>query len=171
MIIKKFKDKSPDINAAAFIAENAVITGNVTLAPNSSVWYSAVLRGDLEPITVGKNSNIQENCSVHVDIDTPVYIGEEVTVGHNVVLHGCRIERQCLIGMGAVILNNAVIGESSIVGANALVTEGKTFPPHSLILGSPAKAVKEVSGEMLAKTLYNNRLYIELAAEHKKNSI
>lgn len=165
-MIKSFKKHTPDIKDAVFIAENAAVIGNVILDKNSSVWYSAVLRGDLEPIVVGENSNIQENVSVHVDFNAPVKIGKNVTVGHNVVLHGCEIHDSCLIGMGAVVLNGAVIGEGSIVGANALVTENKVFEPGSLILGSPAKAVKTVSSEMKEHVIKNSRLYVKLAKEH-----
>jgi len=127
-----------------FIANTAAVVGDVTLGENSSVWYSAVLRGDEGAIKIGDNSNIQDNCTLHCDEQSPLCVGQNVTVGHQVILHGCTIEDNCLIGMGAIIMNDAVIGENSIVGAGALITEGKVFPPNSLILGSPAKVKGEV---------------------------
>ena len=143
-MILKYEDKYPQIEKAAFVAENATLIGDVVLEEDTTVWFGAVLRGDSTSIKIGKGSNIQDNCTLHCDEGSPLNVGENVTVGHNVILHGCTIEDNCLIGMGAVIMNDAVIGENSIVGAGALVTEGKDFPANSLILGSPAKAKGEV---------------------------
>ncbi|MBR5316470.1 MAG: gamma carbonic anhydrase family protein [Lachnospiraceae bacterium] len=140
----QYEDKYPQIEKAAFVAENATLIGDVVLEEDATVWFGAVLRGDSSSIKIGKDSNIQDNCTLHCDEGSPLNVGKNVTVGHNVILHGCTIEDNCLIGMGAVIMNDAVIGENSIVGAGALVTEGKVFPANSLILGSPAKAKGEV---------------------------
>lgn len=158
-------EKRPDVSKAAFIAWNAEVAGDVTLGEDASVWFSATLRGDLAGITVGRGSNIQDGATLHVDTGLPLVIGSEVTVGHNAVLHGCAVEDGCLIGMGAVVLSGARIGRESIVGAGALVTEGKVFPPRSLILGSPAKATRTVNDEGVAKIRENGRAYVALARQ------
>lgn len=133
---------SPDIDPTAWIAPDAAVIGKVRLGPRSSVWFGAVLRGDNEWIEVGAGANIQEHCMLHTDPGFPLTVGENCTVGHRAILHGCRVGRGSLIGMGAILLNGAVIGAESLVGAGALVTEGKTFPPRSLLVGSPARAVR-----------------------------
>jgi carbonic anhydrase/acetyltransferase-like protein (isoleucine patch superfamily) len=137
-MVHRIGDKEPNFSRALFIAWNAEVAGDVTLAEETSVWFSATLRGDLEPIRVGRGSNVQDGATIHTDVGQPCVIGERVTIGHHAILHGCRVGDDCLIGMGAVVLNGADIGKESIVGACALVTEGKSFPPRSLILGSPA---------------------------------
>ncbi len=137
----------------------------MTLAEETSVWFSATLRGDLAGITVGRGTNIQDGATLHVDTGLPLVIGDGVTVGHNAVLHGCTVEDDCLIGMGAVILSGARIGRESIVGAGALVTEGKVFPPRSLILGSPARAVRRMDDAGVEEIRENGRAYVGLARE------
>ncbi|MBO7517261.1 MAG: gamma carbonic anhydrase family protein, partial [Spirochaetia bacterium] len=144
-MIAKFNGAEPKIEKPAFIADNAVITGDVIIKEDANIWYGAVLRGDIEPITVGKGSNIQDLCILHTSEGTPCTVGDNVTVGHGVILHGCTVEDNCLIGMGATILDGAVIGRESIVGACALVTKDKVFPPRSMIIGSPAKAVRQLT--------------------------
>jgi len=131
---------APELPAddSAWVAPGAQVIGKVRLGPQSSVWFGSVVRGDNEMIVLGARSNIQDNCVLHTDMGFPLTIEEDCTIGHGVTLHGCIIGRGSLIGMGAIILNGAVIGENSIVGANALVTEGRKFPPNSLIVGSPA---------------------------------
>jgi len=129
------------------------------------VWFSATIRADLAPISVGRGSNIQDNVTLHVDVGLPLAIGSGVTVGHHAILHGCTIGDDCLVGMAAVVLSGAVIGKERVVGAGALVTEGKVFPPRSLIVGSPAKAVRQVDDELLEKIRQNGRAYTGLARQ------
>jgi len=140
-----FLRKSPVVGSGVYIARGAVVLGDVTLGARSSVWYNAVLRGDINRIVVGEDSNIQDNAVVHLADDFPCLIGRHVTVGHSAIVHACTVGDECLIGMGATILDGAVIGAQSIVGANALVTQGTVIPPGSLVLGSPAKVVRALS--------------------------
>lgn len=144
MSIYAIGDTRPTIAPSAWVADSAQVMGNVHLGENSSVWFGAVIRGDTETISIGAGSNIQDLSVLHADIGCPLAIGANVTVGHQVMLHGCTIGDNTLIGIQAVILNNAKIGKNSIVGAGALVLEGKEFPDNSLIVGSPAKAVRTV---------------------------
>ncbi len=130
-----------------FIANGSKIIGDVTLNSGSNIWYNTVVRGDVSKIIIGSNTNIQDNCTVHVGFDDDTIIGNYVTIGHNAVIHGCTIEDNCLIGMGAIILNGAIIGSGSIVGAGSLVTGNSVIPPNSLVLGSPAKVVKTIDVE------------------------
>jgi len=164
-MIHSIGDRRPDVSRARFIAWNAEVAGSVTLAEDTSVWFSATLRGDIEPITVGRGSNVQDGAVIHTDFDLPCVVGERVTIGHQAVLHGCRVGDDCLIGMGAVVLSGAVIGKESVVGAGALVTEGKSFPPRSLIIGSPAKAVRTLDDAALEKVRRNGEVYVKLAAD------
>jgi carbonic anhydrase/acetyltransferase-like protein (isoleucine patch superfamily) len=162
-MIRSFEGKRPDISKAAFVAASADVTGEVELMEGSSVWYGAVLRADLAPIKVGAGSNVQDGVVAHVDEDHPCVLGEDVTVGHRAVLHGCSVGDRCLVGMGAVLLDGSVIGEECIVGAGALVTQGKSFPPRSLILGSPAKVARELRPDEVAGLREHARSYVELA--------
>ncbi len=132
-MIYKYKDKIPDVEKAVFIAESADIIGEVKLGSNSNIWYNSTLRGDIAPVVVGDNTNIQDNSVLHVAHDLPCIVGSNVTVGHGVILHGTEVKDGCLIGMGAILLNNSVIGENSVVGAGALVTEGKEFLLNHLL--------------------------------------
>ena len=143
-MIAEFQGHKPQINAKTFIATGAVVIGRVTLQEYSSVWFNATLRGDVDTIEIGRYSNIQDNSLVHLDDGFPCKIGDFVTVGHNSVIHGCTIEDHCLIGMGAIIMNGAVIGRGSIVAAGALVKENMIIPPHSLVVGLPAKVVRTI---------------------------
>jgi carbonic anhydrase/acetyltransferase-like protein (isoleucine patch superfamily) len=146
-MIHAFEGHEPEIAAGVFVAWNAEVLGSVSLAEGSSVWFGSTLRGDIGQIRVGRLSNIQDNCALHVTQEHPCLLGERVTVGHGAILHGCTIGDGSLIGMGAVVLDGAEIGEGCIVGAGSLVTQGKRFPPHSLIMGSPAKVSRELSAE------------------------
>lgn len=143
-MIYKLGDKSPEIHASCFVAPSADLIGSVVMREKASVWFNCVLRADNEPITVGKNSNIQDGSILHVDDNFPINIEANVTVGHKVMLHGCTIGEGTLIGMNAVVLNGAKIGKNCLVGANALITEGMEIPDGSMVLGSPAKVVKQL---------------------------
>src|SRR5580704_7935169 len=153
MTAYRLGDRVPTLPAAGeyWIAPNAVVLGNVILKKNASVWFGAVLRGDNDPITIGENSNVQDNSVLHTDVGSPLTIGDNVTVGHMVMLHGCQIGDGTLVGIGSIILNGAKIGKNCLVGAGALITEGKEFPDGVMILGAPAKAVRELSPEHAAR--------------------
>ena len=165
MPIYQFKNFKPTLAARTYVAPTAVLIGQVVLQAGANVWFGAVLRGDNEPITVGKNSNIQENSVLHTDVGAPLNIGANVTIGHSVTLHGCTIGDNSLIGMGAIVLNHARIGVNSIVGAGALVTEGKTFPDGVLLVGSPAKVLRELTEEEIAR-LPNNAHHYSARGQH-----
>jgi carbonic anhydrase/acetyltransferase-like protein (isoleucine patch superfamily) len=155
MPIYQFNDFKPTLAERTYVAPTAVLVGQVVLKAGANVWFGAVLRGDNEPITVGENSNIQENSVLHTDAGAPLSIGANVTVGHSVTLHGCTIGDNSLIGMGAIVLNHATIGANSIVGAGALVTEGKTYPEGVLLVGSPAKVLRTLTEEEIARLPLN----------------
>ena len=163
-----YGDERPEVAESAFVAPGAHIIGSVHLGEESSVWYGAVLRGDTEPIRIGARTNVQDGCVLHTDPGYPATVGEGCVVGHNAVVHGCEIGDGCLIGMSATILNGAKIGAGSIVAAGALVPEGREFPPRSLIVGSPAKWVREVTEEQTQDITRGVRTYIERATEHRK---
>ncbi|PGH51697.1 gamma carbonic anhydrase family protein [Streptomyces sp. Ru87] len=159
--------REPALAPEAFAAPTSVVVGDVTLAAGSSVWYHAVLRADCGPVELGANSNIQDNCTVHVDPGFPVRIGAGVSVGHNAVLHGCTVEDDCLIGMGATVLNGAHIGAGSLVAAQALVPQGMRVPPGSLVAGVPAKVKRELTDEEREALGLNADMYLELARAHR----
>lgn len=140
---------APQLAASAWVADSAQVIGQVSLAADSSVWFGTVVRGDTDSITIGAGSNIQDACVLHADAGQPLVVGERVTVGHHVTLHGCTIGDESLIGIGAVVLNGARIGKNCLVGAGSLVTEGKQFPDGSMIMGSPAKVVRQLSPEQI----------------------
>lgn len=145
MAIESYDSHHPAIHPTAFVAASADVIGRVTLGEESSVWYHATLRGDINEITIGPRSNIQDNVVVHLADELGCHVGELVTVGHSAVLHACTVRDEVLVGMGAIVLDGAVIGERSIIGAGALVTGGTVVPPGSLVLGSPAKVVRALS--------------------------
>lgn len=161
MTLYQFKDKTPVIAPSAYVANEAVVIGDVRLGENVSVWPGAVLRGDNEPIVLGDNSNAQEGAVFHTDPGYPLTVGKNVTIGHQAMLHGCTVGDGSLIGIQAVVLNGAVIGAESLVGAGALVTEGKSFPPRSLIIGSPAKAIRTLTDDDIAGLQRNAQNYVE----------
>ena len=158
--------KKPDVVRAAFVAPNATVIGNVTLGPLSSVWYGAVLRGDIHSIEIGEGSNIQDLAVVHLADDYGVKVGNYTTVGHSAIIHACTIGDECLIGMGATILDGAVIGDHCIVGANSLVTQRFVAPAGSMILGSPAKVVRPLKESELIGLRAWAEKYVEVAKAH-----
>jgi carbonic anhydrase/acetyltransferase-like protein (isoleucine patch superfamily) len=169
MAIYQLGEDAPDIAPSAYIADSANVIGKVKLEANVSIWFGATIRGDNEQITVGENSNVQEACVLHTDPGWPLTIGNNVTVGHQVMLHGCTIGEGSLIGIQAVILNGAKIGKNCLVGAGALVTEGKEFPDNSLIIGSPAKAVRVLSEDDIARFGRGTASYVERGQFFKSN--
>ncbi len=167
-MILKFKDKIPKISKNVFIHETAVVIGDVEIGDFSSIFPNAVVRGDRDKIVIGKYVNVQDNATVHVSKGYGVYIGDFTSIGHNAVVHGCRIGKNVLVGMGAVVMNGAEIGDNSIIGAGAVVTEKKKFPERSLIVGVPAKVVREVSDEEIVNIKKNAEIYYKLAREYMK---
>lgn len=145
-----------------WVAENAVLVGDITIGEGSSVWYGAVLRGDENSITIGKNTNIQDGAILHESSSYPLVIGDGVTVGHRAILHGCEIGDNVVVGMGSIVLNGAKIGKDSIVGAGALVTQNKEFPDGSMILGSPARLLRSLTPEEIARNRWNAEEYMRL---------
>ncbi len=168
MALYELDGVAPQLGKDAWVADTAQVMGAVHLAENASIWFGAVLRGDTESLTVGRNSNVQDLSVLHADIGCPLTIGENVTVGHQVMLHGCTIGDNSLIGIQAVILNNAKIGRNSIVGAGSVVTEGKEFPDNSLIIGSPAKVVRTLDDAAVIKLQQSAQHYVENARRFAK---
>ena len=161
MPLYKLNDKSPSLpeEGEVFIAPSADLIGDVRLQTGASIWFGAVLRGDNDPIYIGKNANIQDLSVIHTDPGLPTRVGANVTVGHRVILHSCEIGENSLIGMGTTILNRAKIGKNCLVGANSLITEGKEFPDGSLIVGSPAKIVKTLDKDTIARLQMSSKIY------------
>lgn len=161
MPIYRLGDATPQIDPSAWVADSAVIIGRVTLGPGASVWYGAVLRGDNEPIVIGARSNVQEGAVLHTDPGRPLTVGEDVTIGHQAMLHGCTVGDGALIGIQAVVLNGARVGAGCLVGAGALLTEDKAFDAGALIVGAPAKAVRLLTPEQRAGLLRSADSYVE----------
>lgn len=165
MPLYQYGDRIPSVHESVFVAPNASVIGSVVLSENVSVWFGATLRGDNDIITLGKGSNVQEGAVLHTDPGIALTVGENVTIGHQAMLHGCTIGDGSLIGIQAVILNGAVIGKGCLVGAGAIVTERKVFPDRSLILGAPARVVRELSDEDVANLLKSAASYVERRAQ------
>jgi len=155
------------IDKTAFIAPGAIVLGDVSLGRNSSIWYNSVLRGDMAPITIGDETNIQDLSMVHVDEGIPCTVGRRVGVGHRVILHGCTIEDECLIGMGSIILNRARVGTGSVIGAGAVIPEGMEVPPGSLVMGVPGRIVRKVDPELADRIAGTWQHYVEQAKRHR----
>jgi carbonic anhydrase/acetyltransferase-like protein (isoleucine patch superfamily) len=156
------------IEQSVYIAQGAIVLGDVHIARDSSVWYNAVIRGDTERISIGESTNIQDLSMVHADPGMPCIIGSRVTVGHRVILHGCVVEDDCLIGMGAILLNRVQVGRGSVIGAGALLTERMEVPPGSLVLGVPGKVVRPVDEAMAARIDRSWRHYVAQARLHRQ---
>ncbi|MFZ6644688.1 gamma carbonic anhydrase family protein [Undibacterium sp. TJN25] len=167
MAIYQLGELVPEIDSTAYITDSATIIGRVKIEANASIWFGVTLRGDNELITIGENSNVQESCTLHTDPGFPLTVGKNVTVGHQAMLHGCTIGEGSLIGIQAVILNGAKIGRNCLVGAGALVTEGKEFPDNSLIVGSPAKAIRTLTDEDALRIRGNTQSYVRRGQEFK----
>lgn len=156
--------KTPQIAEGAHIADQCVIYGDVTMKKDASVFYYAVIGGDSSPIVIGERTNIQENCVLHVDSKFPMTIGDDVTIGHGVILHGCTIGNNVTIGMGSIVMNGAVIGDNCIIGAGSMVTQGKVIPDNSLAFGSPAKVVRQVTEEEIEANRHSADHYAKRSA-------
>ena len=168
MAIYELEGHAPKLGKNAWVADSAQVIGKVTLEENANVWFGTIIRGDSEHIHIGKNTNVQDASVLHADPGVPLTLGENVSIGHQVMLHGCTIGDGSLIGIGAIVLNHAKIGKNCLVGAGALVTEGKEFPEGSMILGSPAKVVKQLSPEQIAGLQRIAQHYVENAELFRK---
>lgn len=166
-MLTDYQDKRPAVDNANYLAPSADIVGDVTLDVDVTVWFNATVRGDMASIRIGAGTNIQDNAVVHVNTGMPTTIGKGVTVGHSAIIHACTIGDDCLIGMGAIILDEAVIGSECLVAAGALVTPRKKFPPRSLIVGSPAKAVRTLTDEEVQNIRTNGKHYIEMGNQYR----
>lgn len=161
-MLVKFLDKEPDTDKALYVADNSTVIGEVKLEEGSSVWFGAVIRADNGLIHIGKNSNVQDNTIMHERVE----IGENVSIGHGCIIHGCSIGDNTLVGMGSIIMNYAKVGKNCLVGAGSLITEGKEFPDNSLIMGSPAKVVKELPEDLLKENIINAKTYVQRAKNY-----
>ena len=168
-MIYDFEKNVPEVHPEAWVAANATLIGKIKLEKNSSIWFNAVLRGDIELITIGENSNIQDGSVLHTDPGFKLNIGKRVTVGHMVMLHGCQIGDDTLIGIGSIILNNAKIGKNCIIGAKALITENKEIPDNSLVVGSPGKIIRQVTEEEKKAVYENTKHYQENWKQYSKS--
>jgi len=168
MALYQFGDHAPRIHDSAWVADSAEVIGRVEVGEGSSIWFGAVIRGDVETIRVGRNTSVQDNSVLHADAGQPLIIGDNVIVGHQVMLHGCTIGDGALIGIQAIVLNGATIGRNCIVAAGAVVTEGRTFPDGTLILGAPARAVKELTAEQLAGLEAGAAFYVQNARRFRE---
>ena len=169
MTLYALADARPDVSPDAWVAPDANVIGKVTLNAGSSVWFGATLRGDNERITVGRGSNVQENCVFHTDMGFPLEIGADCTIGHKVMLHGCTIGDNSLIGMGATVLNGAKIGRNCLIGAGALITEGKEIPDGSLVMGVPGKVVRQLDEQAIAALTASAKHYSENALRFRSD--
>ena len=169
MTIFKFKSFAPNIDSTAWLADDANIIGKVDIRKKASIWFGATLRGDNEKILLGEGSNIQENCVLHTDHGFPLTIGKNCTIGHSVILHGCSIEDNTLIGMGSTILNGAKIGKGCLIGAGSLITENKVIPDNSLVVGSPGKVIREVTKDEKKAVLENTKHYQDNWKKYSKS--
>ena len=167
-MIYDFEKNIPEVHPDAWVAPNATLIGKVKLEKNSSIWFNAVLRGDIELISIGENSNIQDGSVLHTDPGYKLKVGKGVTVGHMVMLHGCQISDDTLIGIGSIILNNAKIGKNCIIGANSLITENKIIPDNSLVVGSPGRILRKVTEEEIKAIHENAKHYVDGSKKYKK---
>ena len=165
-MIHQFDGQIPNIHKNTFIASSADVIGNVSIGEYSSIWFGAVLRGDMNSMSIGSYTNVQDNCTIHNDNDFPASIGDYVTIGHNAVVHGCKISNYTLIGMGSTILNGAEIGEYTIIGAGSLVTQGKKIPTGVLCMGVPAKVIRELTQDEKQSLKESAQHYVKLSMKY-----
>jgi carbonic anhydrase/acetyltransferase-like protein (isoleucine patch superfamily) len=166
-MIIEYNGHKPDMDESCFVAENATVIGRVKMGENSSIWFGTVVRGDSSDIIIGENTNIQDNCTIHVNDGQPTLIGDNVTAGHGAIIHACTIGNNVLIGMGAIVLDGAEIGDNVIIGAGALVPPNKKIPSNSMVMGTPAKIVRELSEEDRKSIIETALHYVELAKEYR----
>ncbi len=164
-----FQNKQPNVDETVFLAPGSCVIGEVTIGRESSVWFNAVLRGDEGPITIGEKCSIQDNVTCHLYEGSPLVIEDEVTIGHNAILHGCTIGKRSIIGMGSTILDGAVIGEECIIGANSLIPPGKKIPPRSLVVGAPGKVVREITEEDIKLIQLSIDTYVDKGKQYKSS--
>ncbi|MFA7572909.1 MAG: gamma carbonic anhydrase family protein [Lutispora sp.] len=167
-MIIEYDGHKPYIDDSCFIADNATIIGKVKLKKNASIWYGTVIRGDGNHISIGENTNIQDNCTIHINDDHPTIIGDYVTAGHGAIVHACTVGNNVLIGMGAIVLDGAEIGDNVIIGAGSVVPPGKKYPSNTLIMGSPAKIIRELTEKDRIKLKETALHYVKLAARYKE---
>ena len=170
MTLYTFENSTPEINETSFVAPNASLIGRVKIGEKSSVWFNTVLRGDMETITIGNESNIQDLSMGHADPGFPLVLGNRVTIGHHCVLHGCKIGDDCLIGMGAIIMNGVRIGRGSIIGAGAVLLEGMEIPEFSMVIGSPAKIKKTYDESILDNIRKSAKIYVKRSISYREKS-
>ncbi len=170
-MIRGYQGHQPDIHESCYISESADIIGRVKIKKDANIWYGTVIRGDGNEIEIGENTNIQDNCTVHINHNMPTKIGDYVTVGHGAIVHACTIGNYVLVGMGAIVLDGAVIGDNVMIGAGSLIPPGKNIPSNSLVMGSPAKVIRELTEEEKVNLKISAENYVILAKSHhvKKN--
>lgn len=170
-MIYKFEDRSPSLPEEYYVADSAAVIGDVILGHQSSVWFGAVLRGDIEPITLGERSNIQDNSVAHTSRGKPVVIGNDTTVGHKVMLHACTVGNNCLIGMGAILLDGCEVGDNCLIGAGSLVKQNQKIPAGSLVVGAPARAIRKLSDEEISDVRKYAERYVALQTRYRNGAL
>ena len=169
MIVRAYGNKHPRFGARVFIADNAAVIGDVEIGDDSSIWFGTTVRGDVNAIRIGRNTNVQDNCTIHVThLDWPTIVGDDVTIGHGAIVHGCTVESGALIGMGSRVLDGAVVGESAMVGAGALVPPGMQVPPRTLVVGVPARVKRLLTPDELAHLERSWKNYVTYKEEYLK---
>ena len=167
----RFLPTKLSIDPSAFVAPGAALIGEVTIGAESSIWYTAVLRADMEPIRIGRQSNVQDGSVLHVDVDMPVSVGDNVSIGHRAVIHGCVIENGCLIGMGAILLSGSRVGEGALIAAGALVREGVSVPPRVLFAGVPGKVLRDLTPEESLRVAANSLSYVDYTRRYRSGEL
>jgi carbonic anhydrase/acetyltransferase-like protein (isoleucine patch superfamily) len=170
-MIYKFEDREPSLPEECYVADNATVIGDVALGNQSSVWFGTVLRGDIEPIIIGERSNIQDNSVAHTGKGAPTILGDDVTVGHKVTLHGCKVGNNCLIGMGAILLDGCEIGDNCIVGAGSIVGQNRKIPAGSLAVGSPARVIRNLTGEDISNVRKYAARYVVKMKQYRNGAL